>query len=50
MGWNFSELEKALNILYSYLTQTKMYFSKSREQEGKAGPVWGMVPMGGWRI
>jgi hypothetical protein len=36
--------------LYSYLKQTKMSFFKNREQEGKTGPVWGLVPVGGGRL
>jgi hypothetical protein len=37
------------NPLYSYLKQTKMpffFFSKNREQKGKTGPVWELVPVG----
>jgi hypothetical protein len=26
--------------------QTKMSFFKTREQEGKTGPVWGLAPLG----
>jgi hypothetical protein len=37
------------NSLCSYLKQTKMSFFKNREQEGKTGPVWGLVPVGGRR-
>jgi hypothetical protein len=29
------------NSLYNYLKQTKMSFFKNREEEGKAGPMWG---------
>jgi hypothetical protein len=36
--------------LYSYLKQTKMLFFKNREQEGKTGPVWGLVPVTKGRI
>jgi hypothetical protein len=35
------------NSLYSYLKQTKMPFFKNGEQEGKIGPVWGLVSVGG---
>jgi hypothetical protein len=31
------------NSLYSYLKQTKMSFCKNGGQEGKTGPVWGLV-------
>jgi hypothetical protein len=34
------------NSLYSYLKQTKMSFFKNREQKGKSGPVWVLVPAG----
>jgi hypothetical protein len=27
--------------------QAKMSFFKNKEQEGKTGPVWGLVPVGG---
>jgi hypothetical protein len=27
-----------------------MSFFKNREQEGKTGPVWGLVPVGGGRL
>jgi hypothetical protein len=31
-----------------YFKKTKCHFlNKNREQEGKTGPVWGLVPMGG---
>jgi hypothetical protein len=29
--------------LYSYLIQTKIYFFKNGEQEGKTGPVWVLI-------
>jgi hypothetical protein len=36
------------NSLYSYPKQTKMsFFYKNEEQEGKIGPVWGLVPVWG---
>jgi hypothetical protein len=38
-----------LKSLYSYLRQTKMSFFKNRGQEGKIGPVWGLLLMGGGR-
>jgi hypothetical protein len=34
------------NSLYSYLTQTKMSFSKNKEQKGKIGPIWVLAPVG----
>jgi hypothetical protein len=37
------------NSLCSYLKQTKMsifFFYKIREQEGRTGPVWRLVPVG----
>jgi hypothetical protein len=38
------------NSLYSYLEQTKMsLFYKNKVQEGKTGPVWELVPVGGGR-
>jgi hypothetical protein len=40
-------MEKAQgNCQYSYLIQTKMPVCKNKEQEGKTGPVWRLVPMG----
>jgi hypothetical protein len=41
-----------LNSLYRYLKQTNKnaFFFKNREQEGKVGPVWGLVPEAGGRI
>jgi hypothetical protein len=38
------------NSLNSYPKQTKMSFFKSGEQEGKIGPIWVLVPVGGVRI
>jgi hypothetical protein len=42
------------NPLYRYLKQTKMsfffFFYKTREQEGRTGPVWGLVPVGVGRM
>jgi hypothetical protein len=35
-----------MNSLDNYLKQTKMSFSKNREQEGKTGPAWGLVTSG----
>jgi hypothetical protein len=35
--------------LYSYVKQTKA-FSKGKGREGKTGPVWGVVSVGGGRI
>jgi hypothetical protein len=32
--------------MYNYLKQTKVSFFKTREQEGKTGPVWGLVRVG----
>jgi hypothetical protein len=32
-------------LYVEYLKQTKMSFSKTGEQEGKTGPVWGLTPM-----
>jgi hypothetical protein len=41
------------NSLYSYLKQTKMsfflFFYKIKEQEGRTGTVWGLVPVVGGR-
>jgi hypothetical protein len=42
------------NSLYRYLKQTKMSFFKN-EQEGKAGPVWGLYQWEGedkrvWKV
>jgi hypothetical protein len=34
------------NSLYSYLKQRKMLLFKNREQEGKTGYFWGLVPVG----
>jgi hypothetical protein len=37
------------NFLWSYLYQTKMsfyFFHKIRDQEGRTGPVWGVVTSG----
>jgi hypothetical protein len=28
------------------MSQTKMSFFQSGEQEGKIGPIWGLAPMG----
>jgi hypothetical protein len=33
------------NSLYSYLKQQKCLFVKT-QQEGKTGPVWGLIPVG----
>jgi hypothetical protein len=30
--------------------QKCLFFFKNEEQEGKTGPVWGLVPLGGGRI
>jgi hypothetical protein len=41
------------NSLYSYLQQTKMsffFFYKIREQEGRRGPAWGLVPVADGRM
>jgi hypothetical protein len=40
------------NSLYSYLKKTKMsfFFYKIREQEGRIGPIWGLVPVGRGRM
>jgi hypothetical protein len=32
-----------MKLPYSYFKQTKMSSFKNGEQEGKAGPVWGLV-------
>jgi hypothetical protein len=34
------------NSLCSYLKQTKKPFVKKREQQGKTGPVWELLPVG----
>jgi hypothetical protein len=33
-----------------FLKQTKIPFFKNTEQEGKIGPIWGLVPVGKGRI
>jgi hypothetical protein len=33
------------NSPYTYLKKTKILFAK-REQEGKTGPVWDLLPVG----
>jgi hypothetical protein len=39
-----------MNQMYSYLKQTKMlFFDKHGDQEGKTGPVRGLVLIGGGR-
>jgi hypothetical protein len=35
------------NSLQSYFQQAKLPFIKNGEQEGKTGPIWGLVPVGG---
>jgi hypothetical protein len=37
------------NSLHNYLKQ-KYFFLKNRGQEGKTGPVWGLVQVGMQRI
>jgi hypothetical protein len=36
--------------MYNYLKQTKISFFKNKGQEGKTGPILGLVPVGGGRI
>jgi hypothetical protein len=36
-----------MKLPYSYFKQTKCLFFKNERQEGKTGPVWPLVPMGG---
>jgi hypothetical protein len=41
------------NSLYSYLKQTKIsffFFYKIREQKGRTGLVWGLIPVGREKI
>jgi hypothetical protein len=35
---------------YTAIFNNKMTFFKNREQEGKAGPFWRLVPVAGERI
>jgi hypothetical protein len=50
LGFNtFIHGNVIIKLLYSCLKQTKMSFSKSGEKEGKIGPVWKLVPVGGGR-
>jgi hypothetical protein len=36
--------------MYRYLKQTKISYIKNGRREGKTGPLWGLVPVGGGRI
>jgi hypothetical protein len=51
-GYSRSKLQQRLYSEFprANLKQTKMPFLKNGEQEGKTGPVWGLVPVGGGRI
>jgi hypothetical protein len=45
-GYNTYKHENVTMKLPVELSKTKMSFFKNGEQEGKTGPIWGLVPVG----